>query len=80
MGAKGMNAMWKKMLAPIVITVLLVAWFAIWLTGCFLLPIPFLGKVIGCVVFGALIGVSVYVLVQRIKEIRSGEEDDLSKY
>ena len=29
-----MSAMWKKMLAPILITVLLVAWFAVWLIGC----------------------------------------------
>lgn len=28
----------------------------------------------------ALIGVSVFVLVERIKEVRSGEEDDLSQY
>ena len=28
----------------------------------------------------ALIGVVVYVLVERMNEIRSGEEDDLSKY
>ena len=27
-----------------------------------------------------LAGVSVYVLVERIKEVRSGEEDDLSNY
>ena len=72
--------MWKKMLAPMIITILLAAWFAVWLAGCILLPIPLVGKVLGCLAFGALIGVSVYVLVQRIKEIRSGEEDDLSKY
>ena len=80
MSAKGMSAMWKKMLAPILITVLLVAWFAVWLIGCALLPIPWFWKGIGILVSAAWIGVSVYVLVQRIKEIRSGEENDLSKY
>ena len=75
-----MSAMWKKMLAPILITVLLVAWFAVWLIGCALLPIPWVWKGIGILVSAAWIGVSVYVLVQRIKEIRSGEENDLSKY
>ena len=39
-----MSAMWKKMLAPILITVLLVAWFAVWLIGCALLPIPWFGR------------------------------------
>jgi hypothetical protein len=27
-----------------------------------------------------LMGVSVFVLIERIKEIRSGDEDDLGKY
>ena len=75
-----MSAMWKKMLAPILITVLLVAWFAVWLIGCALLPIPWFWKASDVYKRQAWIGVSVYVLVQRIKEIRSGEENDLSKY
>ena len=33
-----------------------------------------------CLIFMGLIGVSIYNLVCRILEIRSGEEDDLSKY
>lgn len=72
--------MWKKIIAPVVITVLLVLWFGTWLTACVLLPIVLWGKLLGSLLFAFLIGVSVYVLVQRIKEIRSGEEDDLSKY
>lgn len=72
--------MWKKMIAPIVITVLLVVWFAVWSIGCLWLPFSFWGKAAGLLIFGALAGVSIYVLVQRIKEIRSDEEDDLSKY
>ncbi len=71
----------KKMIAPIVITVLLmlyylgfagflilgtdVLWHVKLIAG--LLPLPFAG-------------VSIYVLIERIKEIRSGEEDDLSEY
>lgn len=36
---------------------------------------------IGISVFCALmLGVLIYVMIERIKEIRSGEEDDLSKY
>ena len=47
---------------------------------CLIMPMPIFGKVIGAVICLALIGVSVFVLVERIKEIRSGELDDLSKY
>ena len=32
------------------------------------------------IVFLGLCGVAVFVLIERIKEIRSGEEDDLSQY
>ena len=39
-----------------------------------------IAPVILCLIFMGLIGVSIYNLVCRILEIRSGEEDDLSKY
>lgn len=37
-------------------------------------------KAIGAVVMFAVMGVMLFVLAERIKEIRSGEEDDISKY
>ena len=37
-------------------------------------------EVLLAVITAALTGTLIYVLIQRIKEIRSGEEDDLSKY
>jgi hypothetical protein len=37
-------------------------------------------KILGIGIPLVFVGVCVYVLVERIKEIRSGEEDDLSKY
>ncbi|MBU9727517.1 hypothetical protein [Diplocloster modestus] len=70
----------KKLIAPIIIAVL----FVLYLTGLlvlwtnFYLPLP--AKVIGMVILLALAAVMVFVLVERIQEIRSGEEDDLSKY
>ena len=42
--------------------------------------IPGWGKALLCLVPMAVCSVAVYVLVQRIREIRSGEEDDLDKY
>jgi len=70
----------KKMVAPIVITVLFVLYLmayvvmvilaAGWSPAMLLLTIPLVALGIGMVV----------VLKERIKEIKSGEEDDLEKY
>lgn len=71
----------KKMIAPIVITVLVVLYF-IGFVFMFVFDegIPLLIKILGLVIPLLLAGASIYVLVERIKEIRSGEEDDISKY
>lgn len=71
----------KKMIAPIVITSLILLYYIGFVYVCvFLDGIPLLAKILGGVIPLLLAGVSIYVLVERIKEIRSGEEDDLSKY
>ena len=68
------------MVATIVITVILVLYYIGFFAGCVLLPIPFGLKLLFGLVPLLLTGVCVFVLVERIREIRSGEEDDLSKY
>ncbi|MBP1925362.1 uncharacterized protein (DUF983 family) [Sedimentibacter acidaminivorans] len=70
----------KKLIAPIVITILLVIYLGTFLFACFYISVPIVWKIIGSLIPLALISVSIYVLIERIKEIRSGEEDDLSKY
>lgn len=70
----------KKLIAPIIITILLVLYFLGFAVACFLLVMPIFAKLLGLVIPGALIGVSVFVLAERINEVRSGEEDDLSNY
>ena len=71
----------KKIVAPVVITILLVAYFIFWIWLCVTLPgIPLVLKIIGTIIPCALIGGTLFVLLERIKEIRSGEEDDLGKY
>lgn len=70
----------KKLIAPIVITALLVLYFIAFVVLAFLFRIPLWAKFLGGLIPLALIGVSVFVLVERIKEVRSGEEDDLSQY
>ncbi|QAT50644.1 hypothetical protein EQM14_13225 [Caproiciproducens sp. NJN-50] len=72
---------WKKMIAPIVITVLAAAVFLLWLLAVALSPgLPLHIKIIAGLIPAALIGVAVFVLIERIREIRSGEEDDLGQY
>ena len=70
----------KKMIAPIVITILMVAYY-IFYFGVLLSVIPLMAvKLLLGIIPVLLTGVMIYVCVQRIHEIRKGEEDDLSKY
>ena len=69
----------RKMIAPIIVTVLMVLYYivyfgflislleGIWRYALGILPLVFTG-------------VTIYVCIQRIQEIRKGEEDDLSQY
>lgn len=68
-----------KLIAPIVITVLLVLLSIGWFL-CYLAMDMAVTTLVGALFCGGCAGVSCYVLYERIKEIRSGEEDDLSKY
>ncbi|MCR5033065.1 MAG: hypothetical protein K6A92_09385 [Lachnospiraceae bacterium] len=70
----------KKKIAPIVITILIILYYAFY--GCFLiylLPSTLLKVLLGIIPL-ALGITTIYVCMQRIKEIDGGEEDDLSKY
>ena len=71
----------KKLAAPIVVSVLLMLWLVGWLAGVCVLPgLPLPLKLVEAIVPLAAMGVTVYVLVERVNEIRSGEEDDLDNY
>lgn len=71
----------KKMIAPIIIAALFAVYYLI-IAILFLEMegVPFWGRVLFVIIPLALVGVIAGVLGSRIKEIRSGEEDDLSKY
>ena len=75
-----MNQHQKKMIAPIIITILLSAYMLTYFFVLLAVPMPVWVKVLVGLIPLGLLGASVYVLIQRIKEIRSGEEDDLSQY
>ncbi len=70
----------KKMIAPIVIVVILCTYYIGFAAVCVLIPIPVIAKLLLAIIPLALAGVSIFVFIERIKEIRSGEEDDLSEY
>ena len=70
----------KKIIPPIIITCILLLYFIFWLLGVISIPDPLWLKILGTIIILFFIGVSIFVLIERIKEIRSGEDHDLSKY
>ena len=69
----------KKMIAPIVITVLVILYYLVYGTILVRL-VPGVGGILLGIIPLVFAVTMIYVCVQRIDEIRSGEEDDLSKY
>ena len=70
----------KKLVAPVIITVAVVLYLFVFLIACLLIDLPLIAKLLGALIPSVFIGVAIYVLVERINEVRSGEEDDLSNY
>ena len=70
----------KKMIAPIIIIALVVIYIIIWASCWSIIPAPVIIKIAGLVIAGAAIATSIYVLAERIDEIKQGEEDDISNY
>lgn len=70
----------KKLIAPIIITCILIIYFVFSILNIIYVPDSILIRIIGIIILLVLIGKSIFVLIERIKEIRSGEEDDLGKY
>ena len=74
-----MNSHKRKMIAPIIITVIMILYYiayfgflislldGIWTYVLGIIPLVFSGTMI-------------YVCIERINEIKKGEEDDISKY
>lgn len=69
------------MIAPVVIVALIsIYYIAIGVIFAYMNGVPMLAKIIALLVPALLSGVAITVLIQRIKEIKKGEDDDLSKY
>ncbi len=69
----------KKLVAPIVVSILLILYFILYF-GLLISIVDGMWKYILGIIPAALTLVTIAVCIERIKEIRSGEEDDLSKY
>lgn len=71
----------KKMIAPVIIASLMLLYYiGIILLFLIVEEIPLAVKLLMILGPLAICGVTIGVLVSRIKEIEGGEEDDLSKY
>ena len=71
----------KKMIAPIVIAVIIIAYYVgIAVLFASVTGIPAIIRILMIVIPLILAAVMVSVLISRIKEIQGGEEDDLSQY
>ena len=69
----------KKMIAPIVITVIVVLYYILYF-ALIIYALDGVWKLFLGIIPVALAAVMISVCVQRIEEIKGGEEDDISKY
>lgn len=71
----------KKYIAPVIIALLLCAYYIGFAVVVARIPQIGIGlKLAGIIIPLAICGALIYVLVERIREIHSGEEDDLDNY
>ena len=74
-----MKSKWKQMIVPIVVSAIFIAYFIVYFTVLITLLDGVFKWLLG--VLPLLFSlVMVKVCVERIKEIKKGEEDDLSQY
>lgn len=71
-----------KMIAPIVISVLVISYFIfyLWLGLADSGELPILVRILLIVIPIGLIVLMVYLLIERMKEIKEDDDDDLSQY
>ena len=74
-----MNSNLKKMIAPVIVAVILIAYYLIYFGVLIALHNDPLKYALGILPLAAAV-LMVKVLIERIKEIKEGEEDDLGQY
>ena len=68
-----------KIVAPIIITVIMIIYFAVYF-GVLIWLVPGLWKIVLGILPLAFAAAMIYTCIDRIKEIRSEDNDDISKY
>ena len=74
-----MNSKKKKMIAPIIVTVIMALYYIVYF-GFLISLLDTVWKYALGIIPLVLCAVTVKVCIERIKEIKKGEEDDISKY
>ena len=69
----------KKMIAPIIVSIILIGYYVVYF-GVLVALVGGIWKIILGVIPIIFAGLILRVCIERIKEIKKGEEDDLSKY
>ena len=77
---KGVGRHLNKIIAPIIVALCLIAYYIIYGIIIIKVNIPSIIKIIGLSGTIIISAVIIMMLVERIKEIKGGEEDDLGKY
>ena len=70
----------NKLIAPLIVVLCIVTYYTIIGTILIKTNIPNVFKIMGLLVPAVITIILAIAFVERIKEIRSGEEDDLGKY
>jgi len=71
----------RKMIAPVVVGILLVVYFVFYALVIVAIPdLPIIVKILFAVLPIIMAGYAIWAATERIKEIKGGEEDDLSQY
>ena len=74
-----LNAHKKKMIAPIIVTIIMTLYYVVYF-GFLISLLDEIWKYALGIIPLVFSGVMVYVCIERIREIKKGEEDDISKY
>ena len=69
----------RKMITPIIVSVIMILYFVVYF-GFLITLLDGIWKYAFCFIPLIFSAVMVKVCIERIKEIRKGEEDDISKY
>jgi protein-S-isoprenylcysteine O-methyltransferase Ste14 len=70
----------KKMIAPVLITLILIAYYLAVVITMLKFNIPPIFRILAVVFSVGITALLIYVMIERIREIKKGEEDDIGKY